>query len=178
MNKENNTLLRLEKGNSELNTKLKLGGFAGSENSFEMENEKSPVQIKQSNSLSFIYYTAESQTAGKDSFDTDAKSDRTEQSVFSSWENMNNPSQTTSLYNSYPDQGTRKVVLQSGSGIRLLGKTKESKKYSFTVRKIRPGYYELVIDKPLPKGEFMFVVMGGFEINIDGNVSLFAFEID
>jgi hypothetical protein len=178
LNKENSGLVRLEKGDSGLKTKTKLGGFAGSESSFAMENEKSPVQIKESNSLSFIYFTGESQTEGKGSSDTVSKSNKTGPAGFSGWDMMNNPSQTTSLYNAYSDQGTRKVVIQSGSGMRLLGKTRESKKFTFSVRKIRPGYLELVIDKALPKGEYIFVVMGGFEINMNGSASLFAFEID
>jgi len=177
LNKENSTLVRLEKGNSGIKTKLKMGGFAGSENDFIMDNEKSPVQIKESNSLSFIYFTSESKTEGKAGSDTVSKTNNTGPSGINGWDMFNNPSQTTSLYNAYPDQGTRKVVLQSGSGMRILGKTRESKKYTFSVRKIRPGYLELVIDKPLPKGEYVFVVMGGFEINMDGSASLFAFEI-
>ena len=177
LNKDNNSLVRLEKGNSGLKTKLKMGGFAGSENDFVIDDEKSPVQIKESNSLSFIYFTYESQTEAKSGSDTVPKQNKAEASAFSGWEMMSDPSKTTSLYNAYPDQGTRKVVLQSGSGMRLLGKTRESKKYTFSVRKIRPGYLELVIDKPLPKGEYVFVVMGGFEINMDGSASLFAFEI-
>ncbi|MDP4222664.1 MAG: hypothetical protein Q8868_05055 [Bacteroidota bacterium] len=158
LDKNNNSLVRLEKGNSGIKSKMRMGGFGGSENSFVMDNEKSPVQIKDSLSLSFICYTGDSQSGG--------------------WDSMFDPSRTTSLYNAYPDQGTRKVVVQSASGMRILGKTKESKKYTFSVRKIRPGYLELVIDKPLPKGEYMFVVMGGFNVNMEGSASLFAFEIE
>jgi len=177
LNRDNNTLVRLEKGNSGLKTKLKLGGFAGSENSFVMENEKSPVQINEGKSLSFIYFTSESQAEGKEASNTASKANKTEQSVFSGWESMYDPSKTTSLYNAFPDQGTRKVVIQSGSGMRLIGRAQESKKYTFSVHKIRPGYLELVIDKSLPKGEYVFVVMDGLEINMDGSASLFAFEI-
>jgi hypothetical protein len=178
LNKENNNLVRLEKGNSGLKTKNKMAGFAGSESDFQIDNEKSPVRIKEGSPMSFIYFTSESKTQGSSESDTASKSGNTAQSVFSGFETMNNPSQTTSLYNAYPDQTIRKVVLQSGSGMRILGKTKESKKYTFSVHKIRPGYLELIIDKPLPKGEYVFVVMGGFEINLDGSATLFAFGID
>lgn len=177
LNKENSSLVRLEKGNSGLKTKTTLGGIGGSENSFVIENEKSPVQIKEGSSLSFIYFTHESNSGVTVSSDTTSKSTKTGPKVNGVWDMMNNPSQTTSLYNAYPDQGTRKVVLQSSAGMRLIGKSKESKKFTFSVRKIRPGYLELVIDKPLPRGNYMFVVMGGFEINMDGSVDLFAFEI-
>jgi hypothetical protein len=178
LNKENNSLVRLEKGNSELKTKNKMAGFAGSESDFQIDNDKSPVRIKEGGPVSFIYFTSESKAQGNSESDTVSKSGNTAQSVFSGYEMMNNPSQTTSLYNAFPDQTIRKVVLQSGSGMRILGKTKESKKYTFSVHKIRPGYLELIIDKPLPKGEYVFVVMGGFEINLDGSATLFAFGVD
>jgi hypothetical protein len=156
--KSTNSLVRLEKGSSGVKSKLRMGGFGGSENVFVMENEKSPVQIRDSVSLSFVYYTGDSEPAG--------------------WEAVLDPSRTTSLYNAHPDQGSRKVVLQSSSGMMILGKTKESKKYTFSVRKIKPGYAEIVVDKPLKKGEYMFVVLGGFNINMDGSASLFAFEVE
>lgn len=178
LNKENNSLIRLEKGNSGLKTKMKLAGFAGSESDFVIENEKSPVRIKESNSLSFIYFTHESKGEAAATPDTATNQNNSLSAAFSAMEKMNDPSQTTSLYNAYPVQGNRDVVIQSGSGMRILGKTKESKKYTFSVRKIRPGYLELVLNKPLPKGEYIFVVTGGFEINMDASATLFAFGID
>lgn len=178
LNKENNSLVRLEKGNSGLKTKLRMAGFAGSENSFVIENDKSPVRLKENNSYSFIYYTGGSQGDTSASSDTVPKSGTTGTSAFSGWDMMNNPSQTTSLYNAFPGQDERKVVIQAGGGMRLLGKAGESKKYTFSVRKIRPGYMELVIDKALPRGEYVFLVMGGLEINMDGSATLFAFGID
>lgn len=158
LDNSNNSLVRLEKGSSGIKSKMRMAGLGGSENVFVMENEKSPVQIKDSVSLSFIYYTGDSDPSG--------------------WETMFDPAKTTSLYNAYPDLGSRKVVLQSSSGMRILGKAKESKKFTFSIRKIKPGYTEFVVDKPLSKGEYMFVVMGGFNMSMDGSVSLFAFEIE
>lgn len=178
LNKDNNSLVRLEKGNSGLKTKLRMAGFAGSENSFEIENDKSPVRIVQGNSLSFVYYTGGNQGGTTTTSDTTSGQNQSKSSEFSGFDMMNNPSQTTSLYSAFPGEDKRKVVIQSGSGMRLLGKVGESKKYSFSVRKIRPGYMELVIDKSLPKGEYVFVVMGGLEINMDGSALLFAFGID
>jgi len=50
--------------------------------------------------------------------------------------------------------------------------------YSFSVRKVREGYWELVIDKSLPKGEYAFTVQGTGMSNMDGSVTIFAFGID
>ncbi len=178
LNKDNNSLVRLEKGNSGLKTKLKMAGFAGSESDFEIESVESPVRISGGGNLSFIYYTGGSEEQSSVSADTSHSQNQSGSSGFNGWDMMTNPSQTTTLYSAFPGQDKRKVVIQSGSGMRILGKVGESKKYSFSVRKIRPGYMELVVDKSLPKGEYVFVVMGGLEINMDGSALLFAFGID
>ena len=57
-------------------------------------------------------------------------------------------------------------------------KSKSSDKYTFSVRKIREGYWELVIDKTLPKGEYAFSMIGMGMGNMDGSTTLFAFAID
>jgi len=46
------------------------------------------------------------------------------------------------------------------------------------VKKIREGYWELVIDKTLPKGEYAFSMMGMGMGNMDGSTTLFSFGID
>jgi hypothetical protein len=56
-------------------------------------------------------------------------------------------------------------------------KIQSSDKYTFSARKIRDGYWELVIDKPLPKGEYAFTATGmGMDV-MNGTV-LFAFGVD
>ena len=57
-------------------------------------------------------------------------------------------------------------------------KMQSSDKFTFSVKKIREGYWELVIDKPLPKGEYAFTVMGMGMANMDGSTTLFAFAVD
>jgi hypothetical protein len=178
LNKDNNTLVRLEKGNSGLKTKLKMAGLGGSENDYEIENDKSPVRLPGGGNLSFIYYTGGSEGQSYVSADTAHSQNQGGSSPFSSLEMMNDPSHTTTLYSAFPGQDERKVVVQSGSGMRILGKAGQSKKYSFSIRKIKSGYIELDVDKSLPKGEYVFVVMGGMEIKMDGSALLFAFGID
>ena len=57
-------------------------------------------------------------------------------------------------------------------------KMQSSYKYTFSVKKIREGYWELVIDKTLPKGEYAFSMMGMGMGNMDGSTTLFSFGID
>lgn len=56
-------------------------------------------------------------------------------------------------------------------------KQKTGEKYTFSVKKIREGYWELVIDKPLPDGEYAFAMSGMGMQEMDGSTTLFAFGI-
>ena len=51
-------------------------------------------------------------------------------------------------------------------------KSQSSDKYTFSVKKIREGYWELVIDKPLPRGEYAFSMMSMGAGNMDGSTTL------
>ena len=84
------------------------------------------------------------------------------------------------LYQADVEKGERKIYLMKSGGAMPFAskKNKASDKYSFSVRRIRDGYWELVIDKTLPKGEYAFTVMGMGMANMDGSVTLFAFAID
>ena len=57
-------------------------------------------------------------------------------------------------------------------------KNQKSTKYTFSLKKIREGYWELAIDKPLPKGEYAFTTMGMGMPSMDGGMTLFAFGIN
>ena len=61
-----------------------------------------------------------------------------------------------------------------------MGKNKlqSSDRITFSVKKIRNGYWELVIDKPLLKGEYAFAMMNAGMSGMDGNTLLFAFGAD
>jgi hypothetical protein len=94
---------------------------------------------------------------------------------------MNDPSSTITLYKVESEKGKRKIWMQkSGAAIPFASKkTQSSNKYSFSVKKIREGYWELVIDKPLPKGEYAFsMLIMGMGSAMDGGTTLFAFGID
>ena len=75
---------------------------------------------------------------------------------------MSDPSQKLTLYKLESEKGVRKVLLQKAPGMNPFGshKLQSSDKYTFSTRKIRDGYWELIVDKPLPKGEYAFTMMG------------------
>ena len=64
-----------------------------------------------------------------------------------------------------------------GVGMKLLGKAKkESIKYPINIRKLREDFFEITLDKNLPKGEYAFVL--GENTGMDSSSTLFAFAIE
>lgn len=91
------------------------------------------------------------------------------------------PSTMITLYKLDLDQGARKIYLMKSGGGFSFGKNKNtgSEKYTFSLKKIRSGYWELVIDKALPKGEYGFSMMGmGQQPGVEGFATVFTFGID
>lgn len=90
------------------------------------------------------------------------------------------PSSMITLYKVETDKGSRKILLMKSPGAMPFGskKMKSSDKYTFSVKKIKDGYWELVVDKSLPKGEYAFSVMSMGMGNMDGSTLIFAFGID
>jgi hypothetical protein len=173
-----NTLTRLEKGSSKMDTKTKMGGFGGSESGYEMEGEKSTVRLTSGSNLSFVFANGasgkSSSTAMRDSM---MRANGMDPSMMQS---MMDPSNTISLYKAETGKDKRKVVMQKSPGASPFGskKTQSSDKFTFSVKKVREGYWELVIDKPLSKGEYVFTMMNMGMGNMDGSTLLFAFAVD
>ena len=94
---------------------------------------------------------------------------------------MMDPVSMISLYKAETGKDKRKIVMQKTPGAMPFGskKMKSADKYSFSVKKIRDGYWELVIDKTLPKGEYVFTMMDMMGMSGGGyNSILFAFGVD
>jgi len=177
-----NKLLRLEKGSSKMNTKTKMGGMAGAENNYSIDGEKSTVRIYSSKDMSFIFSTgASSEKKSSPQTDSMMRANGIDPAMASfSMGGMMDPSNMITLYKIESEKGERKVILMKSGGAMPFAskKSKSSDKYSFSVRKIKEGYWELLVDKSLPKGEYAFTVMGMGMANMDGSVTLFAFGID
>lgn len=178
--KANGKLTKLEKEISRMETKVKLGGIGGVDNGFIIEGKSSSVRIKGGENLSFVYYTGSGQESDAQTDSMMMANGMDPSSMSMGMDMLTDPSSTTSLYSAFPEGGNRKVTLQMAQGMKMLGKEKKSsKEYSFSVKKVKPGYYELVIDKTLPAGEYAFSMMnmmGGS--GMDGSTTMFAFGID
>ena len=174
--KDSAQVTRLEKGFSKMESKSKMGGIGGAENGYELEGSKSPVRLEAGPNLSFIFFTGEESNSTVS--DSMMKKNGIDPAAFGDpMAMMNDPSRTTSLYKMSSEKGSRKITMQSYQGMKLLGGSKkESTKYTLSVKKIRSGYYELQVDKPLLRGEYAFMIMD--MASMTGSTSLFAFGID
>ena len=88
------------------------------------------------------------------------------------------PASTFTLYKVGISGDTRKIYLQKTGGYFGSHKNQSSDKYTFSMKKIREGYWELVVDKPLPKGEYAFYTMGMGMQGMGGSGIVFAFGVD
>lgn len=178
--KKDSTLLRLEKDASAMDTKLKAAGFGGAESGYSIEGEKSQVQIQSGEGLSFIFSTSASAPGSSATSDSMARAMGADPAMMA--ETMSDrldPGNTISLYKTEPGKEVRKILLQKTPGMLGINKKLASaKKYTFSVKKIREGYWELVIDKTLPKGEYAFTITGMATENMLGSVSIFAFGVN
>jgi hypothetical protein len=174
--KDSSVLVRLEKGSSKMDTKTKMGGFGGSESGYEMDGEKSTMRLTGGTNLSFVFSNGSSarssSTAMRDSM---MRANGMDPSMM---QNMMDPSNMISLYKAETGKNKRKILLQKSGGMFGGNKNESSNKYTFSVKKVREGYWELVVDKTLPKGEYIFSMMNMGMGSMDGSTLLFAFAVD
>lgn len=179
-----NKTLRLEKGSSKMDTKTKFGGMGGAETGYILNGERSTVRLHGGRDLSFIFSTGASvgasSTAQRDSIMLANGMDPSATQGMGSMGSMTDPATSIILYKTESGKGVRKILMMKSPGMSPFGskKMKSSDKHTFSVRKIRVGYWELVIDKPLGKGEYAFSMMSMGAANMDGGTLLFAFAID
>ena len=176
-----NSVLRLEKGSSKMESKTKMGGMGGYEMGYVLDGEKSTVRLNRSTTISFVLSTGASAKSSSPERDSMMKANGMNPSMTSGMGDMGgmmDPTSMISLYKAETAKGKRKILMQKTGGAFGGKKSQSSDKYTFSAKKIREGYWELVIDKPLPRGEYAFSMMGIGMGNMDGSTTLFAFAID
>ena len=172
------TLIRLEKESSKMDSKMKMGGFGGHEMGYVFDGEKSTVRLTKRPDLSFVFSTGASVKSSSPEQDSMMRANGMDPSMMNGMggmSGMSDPANTITLYTAESAKGKRKILMQKAGGAFGGKKSQSSDKFTFSVKKIREGYWELVIDKPLPKGEYAFSKMNMG--SMDGGTLLFAFAI-
>ena len=175
------TLLRLEKESSKMESKTKGAGFGGYEMGYIFDGEKSTIRIQKAPGYSFVFSTGASVKTASPQQDSIMRANGMDPAMMdgmSGMGGMNDPANTITLYKAESAKGKRKILMQKAGGAFSMGKNKSSDKFTFSVKKIREGYWELVIDKPLTRGEYAFSMMNMSAGAMDGSTVLFAFGVD
>ena len=173
LNTEVNALTRLQKETSHLDMKAKMGGLGGSEYGYTIGGESSKVRFSSGRVPSFIYQWRQDNSSPGKNGDSLTKMPQGPETMNSMYDQNMDPAGTISLYSVYPVKGQRKLLVQASGGAFGIGK-KASVKQSLSFKKVKDGYYEIFVDKPLPKGEYAFMTsaMGS------PDVTLFVFGVD
>lgn len=174
------TLIRLEKGSSKIESKTKMGGMGGYEMGYVLDGEKSIVRIQKAPGYSFVFSTGASVKTVSPEKDSMMRANGMDPSMMDGMNgmgSMNDPANTITLYKTESAKGKRKILMQKAGGAFGSKKPQSSDKYTFSVKKIREGYWELVIDKNLPKGEYAFLITATGMSGMSGDVSLYAFAV-
>lgn len=169
------TFMRLEKGSSKQEMKVKMMGMGGMDQGYELDGEKSPIRLHNGSNMVFIFYTGAAATSSNSATDSMMKANGMDPAMMQNpMASMMDPAQNISLYSMKGEKGKRKALLQS---MGIMGKSKKTAtKYTLSIKKIKEGYYEMVVDKSsLPNGEYTFVMMS---MSMDQSFSLFAFGIE
>ena len=181
--KDSNKVVRLEKNTTKMDTKTKMGGMGGAENGYSIDGERSTVRLNKGNDLSFVFATGSGSTAqsSNPAADSTMRANGIDPSMMQGMGAMNDPANMISLYKVESGKGQRKVLLMKTPGMLPFGskKIKSSDKMGFSVKKVKEGYWELVIDKKLSSGEYIFVMNSTSAMGMaTGDATLFAFGID
>lgn len=168
------SLLRMEKGTSKQEMKIKVMGMGGMDQGYALEGEKSTFRIQGGNQLVFILYSGEGAASSSPESDSLMRANGMDPAMMANpMSSMMDPAQNIALYNMNSVKGQRKILLQS---MGIMGKSKKTAtKYTLSIKKLKEGYTELKVDKSLPPGEYAFVMMN---LSMDQSYALFAFAID
>jgi hypothetical protein len=171
------SLIRLDKESSKMDTKVKAAGFGGAENGYTIEGDKSSIRLNGGKGLSFVYTTTPPSAQSSAAMDSAMRANGVDPALVEQFNNRSDPAKAIILYKVDVVKGSRKIYLMKSPGMFGGKKNSSSDKYTFSARKIKEGYWELIIDKTLPAGEYAFSVPGGMG-SMDGSTVLYMFAIE
>jgi hypothetical protein len=173
----NISLVRLEKAYSNQEMKVKMMGMGGMDQGYATDGEKSTIRFSSGSNWVFLFYNgdpaADSASSSAEA-DSAMKANGMDMKAMSGISSLYDPTQMISFYNMKSEKGKRKILTQS---MGLMGKSKSTAtKFSLSIKKIKENYYEMKVDKSLPRGEYSFVMMD--MAGMGQSYMLFAFGID
>lgn len=176
-----NQVVRLEKDHSKMENKNKITSY---EQSYQLDGDKSRIRLKSGRELSFVFSTGPEteKNPGNPAADSVMRANGMDPSMMSGMGmdmyGFKDPSSSIQLYKTESSKGKRKIItMKAGGGMFGASKQSSSDTYTFSVKKIRNGYWELLIDKPLPGGEYAFAIADR-PTGMDQSSTFYAFGVD
>jgi uncharacterized protein YxeA len=177
------SLTRLEKNSAKSEQHNNM--LSGSEVSNVFDGGKSPVRFQKGSNLFFIFSTGTAATTGgNNQSDSMMKANGMDPNMMTNMMGgMTDPATNITLYKLNISKGIRKIITMKAPGMSPFGnhKVTSSDKYTFSVKKIKEGYWVLQIDKTLPSGEYAFALsgmMGGMGSMMGQGMVVYAFGVD
>jgi hypothetical protein len=175
--KDSGKLFRLEKQTANIENKTSV--ISGSRVEYNVEAGKANVRLGNIDRLSFVFWTGASPStngaAPSSHADSLIRSTGFDPSMMTP--GGGNASDMFTLYKMNAASGKRTILLMKAGGY-FSKKGGESEKYSISTKKIREGYFELVVDKKLPPGEYAFIIRSQGMDAMRGGATLFCFGVD
>lgn len=177
--KDSNRLARLEKQTADINNKTGFGGFGGSSAEYDIDGAHAAVRFSDIDKYSFVFW--DGSTGGATSAGARGDSMMRASGIdpnLMTQAGGQGPNQFT-LYKMEVSGGKRVIVLAKSGGFSF-GKKSNSgnEKYTTSIRKVRDGYFEMVVDKRLPKGEYAFAILSMGIGSMHGGATLFCFGVE
>jgi hypothetical protein len=177
LRKDSGKLTRLEKASSQLHQKTSIMG--GGSMQYDIEAKQSTVRFTNMDPYSFIIFTGSgnggSITSGS-AGDSAMRAGGMDPNMFNGFGSLN-PSQIA-LYKMEVSHDQRAVVMAKGGGFNFGKKSSSGGVQTTSFRKVRDGYFEIVIDKKLAPGEYAFLIQQTGMASANGGVILFCFGVD
>jgi hypothetical protein len=174
--KDSNKLTRLEKETATIENKTSV--ISGSRVEYNVDAGKATVRLGNISQFSFVFWTGASASGSSAApgshADSLVRSTGFDPSMMSA--GANSPDNFT-LYRMDASKGKRTILLLKAGGY-FSKKGGESEKYTISTKRIREGYFELVVDKKLPPGEYAFVIRSQGMDSMRGGATLYCFGVD
>jgi len=177
--KDSSKLLRLEKQSATVENKTSV--VSGSRAEYNIDAGQATVRFGNIDRYSFVFWTGAVSTDGTPGVAPGGRADSLMRNAGIDPNMLNltgaNSPQNFTLYRMEASKGKRTILLVKSGGY-FSKKGGESEKYSISSKRIREGYFEMVVDKKLPPGEYAFVIRSQGMDAMRGGATLYCFGVD
>jgi hypothetical protein len=176
--KDSGKLTRLEKETATIQQRSSFGGMGGASMQYEVDGKQAPIRMIDMDQYTFVFWTGSTGTEVKTGSGGDSamRANGMDPNMFNGFGGLN-PSQIA-LYKMDISHDKRIIALAKGGGFNFSKKSGPAGTISTSFRKVRDGYFEIVLDKKLMPGEYAFVIQQTGMAAAGGGVVLFCFGVN